>query len=79
MATIYSLIGFSQYIIKDKILYRKSYKTFSKSCKWQYREERKINIIENKGVKGYKLIKDNDKKLKFHPLTKLKHRLKKCT
>ena len=68
---IYKLIGFKDYIIKDKIMYRKSFKTKDKLCKWKYIGERKIKISIKNNVKGYYLNK------KFYPLTKLKHRLKK--
>ncbi len=43
-AVTYIIIGFSNYIIKNKTLYRKEYVTKSKSCKYQYRKERKFNI-----------------------------------
>jgi len=71
MPTTYTLIGFNKYIIRDKILYRKAYKTKSKSCKFQYRNERKINKVFKGGVEGYFLNN------KFHSLKSLKHRLKK--
>ena len=43
MPTIYTLSGFKEYEFRDKILYRKAYKTKSATCKWQYRAERKIS------------------------------------
>lgn len=71
----YIIIGFSNYIIENKQLFRISYKTKSKSCKWQYREKRKIKITEKDGCIGYFLVKNNTSK--FYPLSKLKHKLKK--
>jgi len=72
MFATYTLIGFKEYYIKDKILYRKAYKTKSKSCVWQYRNERKINRTFKGGIEGYFLNN------KFHSLKSLKHRLKKA-
>jgi len=57
MPITYLLIGFKDYEIVDKILYRKEYITKSVSCKWQYRKRRKINRTYNNGVEGYYLIK----------------------
>jgi hypothetical protein len=77
MPVIYSLIGFSQYIIIDKIMYRKPYKIQMKNGNWQFRAQREIERIENNGSLGYKLIKDNQTKVKFYSLKSLKHRVKK--
>jgi len=74
-ATTYILIGFKNYIIEDKILYRAAYKTESVSCKWQYRSKRKINKTFKDGAEGYWLVKNG--KRKFYLLTKLKRYLKK--
>lgn len=71
---IFKLIGFENYIIKDKIMYRKAYKTKDKLCKFKYIEEREIKRSFKNGVEGYYLI--YNRKRKFYPLTKLKHRLK---
>ena len=75
MAAIYTLIGFNDYIIKDKILYRKARVIKSKSCVFQYRNERKIKISIKNGNNGYYLERNG--KTKFYPLKKLRHRLKK--
>ena len=75
MPVIYKLIGFNDYIIKDKILYRKSYQTKSKTYQWQFRTEREIKRVFNNGIEGYILTRDG--KRKFHSLLSLKHRLKK--
>lgn len=74
MSTTYRLIGFKDYLVIDKIMYRISYKTKSVSCKWQYRSKRKINRTFKDGKEGYLLVK-NDKR-KFYSLKSLKHRLK---
>ena len=76
MITTYRLIGFSKYIIENKILYRKAYKTKSKSCKWQYRNKRKLKKIDNNGTIGYLLIKNKAKKRKFYSLDFLHKKLK---
>jgi hypothetical protein len=77
MALIYRLSGFNDYYFLNKVLFRKSYKTKSKTSLWQYRSERKIKQIINNGVKGFILIKSG--KRKFYSLQSLKHKLKKCT
>lgn len=74
MAIMYSLIGFNQYLIIDKILYREAYKVKCKLYKWKYYKQRKIKICIKDNQKGYYLCKNN--KLKFYSLQKLKHRLK---
>ena len=70
----FKLIGFKNYIIKDKIMYRNAYKTKDKLCKWKYISEREIKISFKNGIYGYYLVKNG--KTKFYPLTKLRHRLK---
>jgi hypothetical protein len=74
MPIILTISGYSQYYIKDKILYRKSYIVKSNKI-IQYRAERKINRSIKNNLEGYYLILNN--KQKFVPLKKLKHRLKK--
>jgi len=71
----YVLTGFNNYIIKDKVLYRKSYKVKDKICKFKYISEREIKRTFKNGIEGYFLVKRG--KRKFYPLNKLKHRLKK--
>lgn len=71
---IYKLIGFENYIIKNKIMYRKAYKTKDKLCKFKYIQERKINRTFKNDVEGYFLVRNN--KRKFFSLNSLKHRLK---
>lgn len=73
MELIYSISGFSNYLIRNKILYRKSYKVRMRNNNWQYRAERKINRVKNNGIEGYILYKDN--KRKFYSLERLRHRL----
>ena len=55
-------------------MYRIPYITKSKSCKFQYRNKRKISKTVKEGNEGYYLVKNG--KRKFYPLKKLKHRLK---
>jgi hypothetical protein len=55
----YTIPRFPKYIIKNKKVFRKSYKTKSKSCKWQYRADREIKKIEKDGKLGYWLVKNN--------------------
>ena len=74
MPTIYTISGFNAYIIKDKVLYRKAYKTKSTSCVFQYRNEREIKRVFKNGNEGYFLVKNGLSK--FYSLKKLKHRLK---
>ena len=38
---------FPDYFFSKKKLFRRAYKTKSKSCKWQYRAEREIKQVEN--------------------------------
>ena len=72
---IYKLIGFENYIIRDKIMYRKAFKTKDKLCKWKYIGEREIKISCKNGIEGYYLVKN--KKTRFYPFKKLRHRLRK--
>lgn len=71
MPITYTISGFKDYIIIDKILYRLSYVTKSKSCKFQYRQKREIKRTFKDGAEGYFLNG------KFHSLKKLRHKLKK--
>jgi hypothetical protein len=71
MPIIYTISGFKDYFIKDKILYRKSHKIRDQLCKWKYLKEREINRALKNGNEGYYL------KGIFYSLKKLKHRLKK--
>ena len=71
---IYKLIGYPQYYIKDKILYRKSYKSKHVLHILHYFEEREIKRTFKDGIEGYYLVKNNIRK--FHSLKSLKHRLK---
>jgi len=73
MSIIYTISEYNAYFIKDKVLYRKAYKTKSKSCVWQYRNERKIKRVFKNGVEGYFLVKNGV--LKFCSLKSLKHKL----
>ena len=73
----YSLIGFKEYYIKDKILYRKSYKVKDKLCLFKYISEREIKRTIKDGQVGYYLVKNG--KRKFYSLKKLKHRIKKTS
>jgi len=67
---IFKLIGFENYIVKNKVMYRKSFITKDKLCKFKYISEREIKQTFKNGNKGYYLNG------KFHSLKKLKHRLK---
>ena len=71
---IFALIGFNNYIIKDKIMYRKAHKVKDRLCKFKYIGEREIKISIKNNVKGYYLI--YNRKRKFYSLTKLRHKLK---
>ena len=73
MSKVFEIKGFKEYEIVDKVLYRKKYKTRSKSTKWQYRERRRIEITKNNGVDGYMLVQNG--KRKWHSLTKLRNLL----
>jgi len=75
MAAMYLIKGFSEYYFKEKVLFRKSYKTKSKTCKWQYRAEREIKQTFNNKTAGYLLVKN--KKRKFYSLNYLRNKLKK--
>jgi len=72
--SMYELIGFDNYKIKDKTLSRKAYKIKDKLCKFKYISERKIKRSFKNKIEGYYLVKDN--KRKFYSLKSLKHRLK---
>lgn len=71
---IFNLIGFDNYIIKDKILYKKSCKIKDNLCKFKYLSEREIKRSFKNGKEGYYLVRNE--KRKFYPLSKLRHRLK---
>ncbi len=71
---IFKLIGFENYIIKDKILYRKEYKIKDKKVKFKYISERKIKRVLKDGIDGYFLVRGKNRK--FYSLKKLRHRLK---
>lgn len=77
MPAIYTLIGFNSYVVIDKVLYRMIYKTKSKSCFWQYRQQREIKRTFKDEIEGYWLVKNG--KRKFYSIKSLKHRLKKKT
>lgn len=70
----YTIKGFPRYFVFEKKLYRKSYKTKSKSCVWQYRSEREIKQVKKNGIKGYWLVKYN--KRYFVSIKKLKSLIK---
>jgi len=67
---IFKLVGFENYIIKDKIMYRKAHKVIDKLCRWKYISEREIKVSVKNGNEGYYLNG------RFYPLKKLRHRLK---
>lgn len=73
MAVMYKIKGFSEYEIIDKILYRKAFCTKSKSCNYQFRTKRKINISRNNGIDGFILVKN--KKRKWYSLTNLRKKI----
>lgn len=73
MAKSYNIKGFPEYEIVEKILYRKSYKTKSKTTKWQYRNKRVIQKTINNGIEGYILVKN--KKRKWYSLSNLRTKL----
>jgi len=77
MPTTYSIIGFSDYIIENKIMYRKAYVAKSVSCKFQYRDKREIKGCIKDGVEGYYLKKGKTKR--FYSLKSLRYRLKKVS
>lgn len=70
----FDLVGFKNYIIKDKIMYRKAHKVKDKLCKFRYISERKIKIVKENDIEGYYLVRNG--KRKFYSLVKLRHRLK---
>jgi hypothetical protein len=69
----YKLIGFSNYIIKDKILYRKEYITKNN----KYISERSIKRVLKGGIEGYFLVRKG--KRKIYSLKSLRHRLILCS
>lgn len=71
MPTIYALSGFKGYEFRDNVLFRKAYRTKSKSCKWQYRAERRIELVSNNGTMGYMLTSSG--KRKFYSLKQIKN------
>ena len=74
MAVTYTLSGFKEYFIRDKILYRKAYEVKDKLCGYKYISEREIKRTKKDGQIGYYLVRNG--KRKFHSLKKLKHRLR---
>ena len=75
MSVTYTITGFKDYIIIDKIMYRKSYKVKLKdNRKWQYREQREIKKTNNNGTLGFILVKNKSRK--FYSLKFLRTKLK---
>ena len=74
MPQAYIIQGFTQYVIIDKILYKKAKICKSDACKFQFRKQRKIKRCYKNGIEGYYLEKQH--KVKFYPLEKLRHKLK---
>ena len=75
MPITYTISGFRNYIIIDKIMYRKAYKVKLKDArKWQYRNKREIKQVDNNGTLGYILVKN--KVRKFYSLKFLRTKLK---
>lgn len=70
----YSIKGFPRYFVFEKKLYRKAYKTKSKSCGWQYRSQIEIKRTVKDVCIGYWLRKYN--KRIFVSVNKLKSLLK---
>ena len=63
MPITYTITGFKNYIIINKIMYRKSYKVRLKdNRKWQYREQREIKKTNNNGTLGFILVKNKSRK-----------------
>ena len=58
----YTIARFPQYVIKQRKLFRKAHKTKSKSCKWQYREEREVKQTVKDKKAGYWLVSNNKRK-----------------
>jgi len=62
MTVTYSIAGFNNYIIINKIMYRKAYKVKLKDGrKWQYRNRRKIKQTDNNGTLGFILVKNKSR------------------
>ena len=75
MSVTFTISGFRNYIIINKIMYRKSYKVKLKdNRKWQYRNEREIKQTDNNGNLGYILVKNKSRK--FYSLKFLRTKLK---
>ena len=55
MPQVYVMQDFSQYIIIDKLLYKKAKKCKHESYKYQYRGQRKIKRCIKNGIEGYYL------------------------
>ena len=64
LASTYFISGFNDYVIEDKILYRKAYKIKMSNGNFQYRQKRKIERIFNNGIEGYMLSKNGKRKFK---------------
>ena len=75
MLLTHTITGFNDYVFENKVLYRKSYKTKAKSCKWQYRSKREIKQTTKNKIRGYWLTRKG--KRKFYSLRSLEHRIKK--
>jgi len=75
MNITFIISGFKNYIIINKIMYRKPYKVrLNDKRKWQYRNKREIKKVYNNGIEGYMLVKN--KKRKFYSLNFLRRKLK---
>ena len=74
MTQNYIIQGFTQYLIIDKILYKKAKICIHENYKFQYRNMREIKRCVKNGNEGYYLEKNHI--IKFYPLKKLKHKLK---
>jgi hypothetical protein len=73
MAATYCIIGFKDYVIIDKILYRRAYKIKDSKCLFKYLSQRKIKQTQKDNQIGYFLVKNG--KRKFYSLKKLRHKL----
>lgn len=77
MASTFCIIGFKDYVIVDKQLYRKSFKVRMKNGNFQYRRQRLIEKTNNNGIEGYILTRNG--KRQFYSLERLRHKLKKLS
>ena len=73
MPQVFKLHGFTQYVIIDKIMYKKAKRVKDERYTYKYLDRLKIKKTLKDNQIGYYLVKNG--KRKFYSLKKLRHKL----